>query len=50
MIPYFGYCRQDRQDKPNVPITAKLVADLLQKAGVTCVVSADLHAGQIQSF
>lgn len=50
VIPYFGYCRQDRQDKPNVPITAKLVADLLQKAGAACIVSADLHAGQIQGF
>lgn len=50
VIPYYGYCRQDRQDKPNVPITAKLVGDLLQKAGVACVISADLHAGQIQGF
>lgn len=50
VIPYFGYCRQDRQDKANVPISAKLVGDLLQKAGATCIVSADLHAGQIQGF
>lgn len=50
VIPYFGYCRQDRHDKRNVPISAKLVADLLQKAGASCVVSADLHAGQIQGF
>lgn len=50
VIPYFGYCRQDRQDKPNVPITAKLVADLLQKAGATSIVTADLHAEQIQGF
>lgn len=50
VIPYFGYCRQDRQDKPHVPITAKLVANLLQEAGAECVISADLHAGQIQGF
>lgn len=50
VIPYFGYCRQDRQDKLNVPISAKLVGDLLQRAGAACVVSADLHAGQIQGF
>ena len=36
VIPYFGYCRQDRQDKPSVPITAKLVADFLQKPGLRC--------------
>ncbi|KIC74787.1 Ribose-phosphate pyrophosphokinase [Neochlamydia sp. EPS4] len=50
VIPYYGYCRQDRQDKPQVPITAKLVADLLQKAGVACIIAADLHAGQVQGF
>lgn len=50
VIPYFGYCRQDRHDKPQVPITAKLVADLLQTAGAAHVVSADLHAGQLQGF
>lgn len=50
VVPYFGYCRQDRQDKPRVPITAKLVADLLEKAGATRLVTADLHAGQIQGF
>jgi ribose-phosphate pyrophosphokinase len=50
VIPYFGYSRQDRKDKPRVPITAKLVADLLQKAGATRVLTMDLHAGQIQGF
>lgn len=50
IIPYFGYCRQDRQDKPNVPITAKLVANLLERAGAARLVTADLHAGQIQGF
>lgn len=50
VIPYFGYSRQDRKDKPRVPITAKLVADLLEKAGATRVLTMDLHAGQIQGF
>lgn len=50
IIPYFGYCRQDRKDKPRVPITAKLVANLLVNAGVTRVLTMDLHAGQIQGF
>lgn len=50
VIPYFGYSRQDRKDKPRVPITAKLVADLLAKAGATRVLTMDLHAGQIQGF
>lgn len=50
VIPYYGYCRQDRKDRPRVPITAKLVADLLQCAGVTRLLTADLHAGQIQGF
>lgn len=50
VIPYFGYARQDRKDKPRVPITAKLVADLLETAGVTRVLTMDLHAGQIQGF
>lgn len=50
VIPYFGYCRQDRKDKPRVPITAKLVANLLEKAGATRVLTMDLHAGQIQGF
>lgn len=50
VIPYFGYARQDRKDKPRVPITAKLVADLLSKAGATRVLTMDLHAGQLQGF
>lgn len=50
VIPYFGYARQDRKDKPRVPITAKLVADLLAAAGATRVLTMDLHAGQIQGF
>lgn len=50
VIPYFGYARQDRKDKDRGPITAKLVADLLEKAGVTRVLTIDLHAEQIQGF
>jgi ribose-phosphate pyrophosphokinase len=50
VIPYFGYCRQDRKDRPRVPITAKLVANLLEQAGATQVLTMDLHAGQIQGF
>lgn len=50
IIPYFGYARQDRKDKPRVPISAKLIADLLQTAGVARVLTMDLHAGQIQGF
>lgn len=50
VIPYYGYCRQDRKDKPRVPITAKLVANLLEHAGATRVLTMDLHAGQIQGF
>ncbi len=50
VIPYFGYSRQDRRDKPRVPITAKLVADLLQSAGVKQVVTMDLHTDQLQGF
>lgn len=50
VIPYFGYSRQDRKDKPRVPITAKLVANLLTEAGATRVLTVDLHAGQIQGF
>jgi ribose-phosphate pyrophosphokinase len=50
VIPYFGYCRQDRKDKPRVPITAKLVANLLENAGATRVLTMDLHAGQLQGF
>jgi ribose-phosphate pyrophosphokinase len=50
VIPYYGYARQDRKVAPRTPITSKLVADLLQTAGVNRVVSIDLHAGQIQGF
>lgn len=50
VIPYFGYCRQDRKDKPRVPITAKLVANLLSVAGITRLVTMDLHAEQVQGF
>ncbi len=50
VIPYFGYARQDRKDKPRVPITAKLVSDLLTSAGATRILTMDLHAAQIQGF
>lgn len=50
VLPFFGYARQDRKDRPRVPITAKLVANLLVAAGVTRVLTMDLHAGQIQGF
>jgi ribose-phosphate pyrophosphokinase len=50
VIPYYGYARQDRKDKPRVPITSKLVADLLQAAGASRVLTMDLHAPQIQGF
>ncbi len=50
VIPYYGYSRQDRKVAPRAPITAKLVADLLESAGATRVISMDLHAGQIQGF
>lgn len=50
VIPYYGYARQDRKDQPRAPITAKLVADLLEKAGATRVLTMDLHAAQTQGF
>ncbi|NGX50338.1 MAG: Ribose-phosphate pyrophosphokinase [Chlamydiae bacterium] len=50
VIPYYGYARQDRKERGRVPITAKLVADLLEKAGVHRVVTMDLHSEQIQGF
>ncbi len=50
VIPYFGYARQDRKDQPRVPITAKLVADLLSVSGANRVLTMDLHAAQIQGF
>lgn len=50
VIPYFGYARQDRKDRPRVPITAKLVCDLITSAGAARILSMDLHAAQIQGF
>ncbi len=50
VIPYFGYARQDRKDQPRVPITSKLVANLLTTAGVDRVLTMDLHSAQIQGF
>ena len=50
VIPYFGWARQDRKDKPRVSIAAKLVADLLSAAGIDCLITMDLHADQIQGF
>jgi ribose-phosphate pyrophosphokinase len=50
VIPYYGYARQDRKDRPRVPITSKLVADLLVRAGTHRVMTMDLHASQIQGF
>jgi ribose-phosphate pyrophosphokinase len=49
-MPYYGYARQDRKDKPRVPISAKLVADLLSVAGTDRILTMDLHATQIQGF
>jgi ribose-phosphate pyrophosphokinase len=50
VVPYFGYARQDRKDQPRVPITAKLVANLITEAGADRVLTMDLHAQQIQGF
>jgi ribose-phosphate pyrophosphokinase len=50
VMPYYGYARQDRKNKPRVPITARLVADLLTEVGTDRVLTMDLHAGQIQGF
>ncbi|HHJ51175.1 MAG TPA: ribose-phosphate pyrophosphokinase [Phaeodactylibacter sp.] len=50
VIPYFGYARQDRKDKPRVPISAKLIANLLQAAGANRIMTMDFHADQIQGF
>ena len=50
VIPYYGYARQDRKDKPRVPISAKLVANLLSAAGANRVLTMDLHKAQIQGF
>ena len=50
VLPYYGYARQDRKDKPRVPISAKLIAKLLEKAGADRILALDLHAAQIQGF
>ncbi len=50
VIPYFGYARQDRKDKPRVPVSAKLVANLIERAGANRVLTMELHAEQIQGF
>ena len=50
VLPYFGWARQDRKDKPRVPIGAKMVAKMLEAAGATRIVTMDLHADQIQGF
>ena len=50
VIPYYGYARQDRKDRPRVPISSKLVADILTSAGADRVLALDLHAGQIQGY
>jgi ribose-phosphate pyrophosphokinase len=50
VLPYYGYARQDRKDKPRMPISARLIANLLQRAGADRVLALDLHAAQIQGF
>lgn len=50
VLPYFGFARADRKDKPRVPITAKLLADIIQAAGATRIITMDLHCDQIQAF
>ena len=50
VVPYYGYGRTDKKDQPRVPITARLVADLLSAAGADRLLTVDLHAGQIQGF
>lgn len=50
VLPYYGYARQDRKDKPRMPISAKLVASLLERAGANRILALDLHAAQIQGF
>src|SRR5437016_7036823 len=50
VLPFFGYARQDRKDQPRVPITAKLIANLLTAAGVNRVLTMDLHAQQVAGF
>ena len=50
VLPYFGYARQDRKDRPRVPISARLMASLLERAGADRILALDLHAAQIQGF
>src|SRR5947209_11867758 len=50
VLPYYGYARQDRKDRPRMPISAKLVASLIERAGASRVLALDLHAAQIQGF
>ena len=50
VIPYFGWARQDRKDKPRVPITAKMLANMISQAGATRIITIDLHSDQIQGF
>src|SRR5690606_41260426 len=50
VLPSFGWARQDRKDKPRVPIAAKMVASILETAGATRIITMDLHADQIQGF
>ena len=50
VVPYYGYARTDKKDQPRVPITARLVADLLTTAGAERILTVDLHAAQIQGF
>src|SRR6202166_5094032 len=50
VLPYYGYARQDRKDKPRVPISARLIANLIQTAGADRILALDLHAAQIQGF
>ena len=50
VLPYYGYARQDRKDQPRVPITARLIANLIEAAGADRVMTLDLHANQIQGF
>jgi ribose-phosphate pyrophosphokinase len=50
VMPYYGYARQDRKDRPRVPISARLVADLITSAGANRILTLDLHAGQIQGY
>jgi ribose-phosphate pyrophosphokinase len=50
VVPYFSYARSDKKDQPRVPITARLIADMLQTAGATRLLTVDLHAGQVQGF